>query len=277
MKIKFVIFILLMTVMALNTQRFWNPNYGQDYGVVHTPYHGLTLIAHAGGGLQQGRYSNSEQAILQSTSHGFTYIELDFSNTVNGDLVLLHDWEKRYRHYFGLKRPVLSAADYTSLEMKHGLTPIALQDLENHLMNFPKIRIVTDIKYNNVENLRKIAVFYPNIKSRFIPQIYDLKNFDLVQEMGFEDIIYTNYRAEISIDEMIAFAKTRPLFALTIPYETATPNILSRCADINLPVFVHRNKGSTPLRDLNSVSGADAIKARGIAGIYTDYLYPALE
>jgi len=53
----------------------------------------MILISHAGGGLEEGNYSNSLEALDRAYADGLRYFEVDFSWTCDGKLVLIHDWK----------------------------------------------------------------------------------------------------------------------------------------------------------------------------------------
>ena len=49
-------------------------------------------IAHAAGEIRGLAYSNSLEALDSSYGRGYRHMEMDFSWTTDGNLVLLHDW-----------------------------------------------------------------------------------------------------------------------------------------------------------------------------------------
>jgi glycerophosphoryl diester phosphodiesterase len=251
------------------------------------PYNGMTLIAHAGGGIAQGTYSNTLEALNAAEGNNFTFIELDFSNTENGDLVLIHDWNLRHFQYYSrlsflpagvkrsINRPAKSAQKFKKRRMKFGLTQMDLTDLLAWLSDKPHIRIVTDIKHENINSLRTIFERSDRAAAQFIPQIYTQEEYQSVVDIGYTDIIFTNYRARLSDTELLSFMETHTLFGLTVPLEAARPALIKGAKELGIPVFVHKFLDSTPASIVNSPEGADTLLARQIDGVYTDYLYPA--
>ena len=67
-----------------------------------SPISDITLIAHAGGGLPQGSYSNSREAFDLASSNGFVLFETDLSWTQNQELVLIHDWREKHYKFFSI-------------------------------------------------------------------------------------------------------------------------------------------------------------------------------
>jgi len=51
------------------------------------------LIAHAGGGINGLKYTNSLEAMEQSIEHGFKMVELDLLISSDGRIVAVHDWK----------------------------------------------------------------------------------------------------------------------------------------------------------------------------------------
>jgi len=257
----------------------WFSKQETDHILPHRAYSELSLIAHAGGGLQFGLYSNSLEALDQSASVGFEFIEVDFMPTVNGDLVLIHDWGKRYRQYFGVKTIASgepeSADIFKRMKMRHDLTPLSLGDLLEWMRVNPNIRIITDIKTHNVKHLKHLHSKADDLAPRFIPQIYQVSEYEAVRQIGFEDIIFTNYRAQIDNQNLINLAQSHDLFALTLPLETPHLTQVTRELSADTPVFVHKLLSKTPVETVNTPQGATRLKEQGVQGIFTDYLTPA--
>lgn len=235
------------------------------------------LIAHAGGAIDDLIYSNSLEALNLSVSNGFRYIEIDFLNTKNGDIVLLHDWKDGYMSLFtaapGAKKnapprrrkPTKTAAEFKTLVMARGLTQMDIKDLITWMSENPDVYIVTDIKANNLKNLRKIRDLSGDVQPRFIPQIHELKNYEKVRALGYEKIILTTYRNKLPAEDLGDFCRESQLFALTMPYARIENDTFERLGEINTPVFVHT---------INSREMAARFVAKGVSGVYTDFLYP---
>lgn len=147
------------------------------------------LIAHAGGGLPTAIYTNRLEAMELAAKHGFKLIELDFWRTDKG-IALGHDPDK--------------------------LSSTTFDQLLDFLRRNPDIMIVTDFKTNNVYGLQRIAELTGPLRRRFVPQLYDLKEYQPVKAMGFPPPILTAYR-KLNIT-WIFEANKIPLRAVTMPY-----------------------------------------------------------
>jgi hypothetical protein len=182
------------------------------------------LIAHAGGGLPTAIYTNRLEAMELAAKHGFRLIELDFWRTDKG-IALGHDPAK--------------------------LSPTTFDQLLDFLRRNPDISIVTDFKTDNVYGLRRIAELAGPMRNRFIPQLYDLKEYRPVREMGFPLPILTAYR-KLNITWIFEANKVE-LRAVTMPYNQ---RFLAGLSDH--PVFL--NTVNEPMAGY---------------GLYTDCLIPA--
>jgi len=248
---------------------------------IYVPVGNMTLIAHAGGGLPQGIYSNAREAFDLSVQNGFTLIEVDFSLTKNGEIVLIHDWRERYYQYFSRLTfipPILasrwprqseSAVKFSSLKMNHDLTQMTLDDLIIWLENNPNVKIVTDVKGDNVKAMTQISAKVKTkaeqYQNRFIAQIYAPDEYTQIIDLGYTDIIFTAYRSPLNDEQLTEFARTHHLFALTVPAARASKSLTSALAKIGTPVYAHT---------LNTNAQAEALKNMGVTGLYTDYLFP---
>jgi hypothetical protein len=182
------------------------------------------LIAHAGGGLPNAIYTNRLEAMELAAKHGFRLIELDFWRTDKG-IALGHDPDR--------------------------LSPTTFAQLLDFLRRNPDISIVTDFKTDNVDGLRRIAELAGPMRTRFVPQLYDLKEYGPVKAMGFPTPLLTSYR-KLNITWIFA-ANRVPLRAVTMPYNQRFLAALS-----DHPVYL--NTVNEPLPGY---------------GLYTDCLIPA--
>ncbi len=245
----------------------------------------MTLIAHAGGGIPQGKYSNSKEGFASSVRRGYRLIETDISWTKNRQLVLLHDWDRRFRHYFRphslakrlfpgfYNRPsknelllqTENAGQFMAIKMNMGLHQMDLPALLAFIRDHPDRRIVTDIKRDNIKALTKIAAMAGKLKNSFIPQIYEPDEYEPVRALGFKTIIFTAYRSRLDDRALIEFVKSHRLFALTVPARRVNADLVTTANRYNTPVFTHT---------LNTLKEAEAMASLGVRGIYTDFLVP---
>ncbi len=277
---RLLLWVLFLTALAMAIVLFMRPR------PIYVPVQGMTLIAHAGGGLPQGVYSNAREALDRSVENGFTLIELDFNWTTNGELVLIHDWGERYYQYFSLlsllppklgdlwPQQAKSAEKFSSLTMNHGLTQMTLDNLIDWLDKNPNIKIITDVKNDNIkdeknDNIKALAMIKAKAgqhQGRFIVQIYAPAEYEQISNLGYQDIIFTAYRSPLNDGELVEFARQHHLFALTVPAGRASQALAASLATKGTPLYAHT---------LNTNAQAEALKNIGVTGLYTDYLLPA--
>jgi glycerophosphoryl diester phosphodiesterase len=225
------------------------------------------LIAHAGGVVDQRVETNSLEALNESVRNGHTMIEVDLSWTADDRLVLIHDWDDAVRNLFEQTPQIMTSAEFRSSSTTCGVTQLTLDDLAGWMNRNPAVTVVTDIKARNIEALRIISANWPDLRRRFIPQIYHPETFEAVRELGFDRVIFTLYRGEFSDRLVIDFAMNRPLWAVTMTSQRAvTGSLAEQLSALGVVVFAHT---------VNDHWTADRLRQRGVYGVYTDWLSPA--
>lgn len=223
------------------------------------------MIAHAGGGYAGHNYSNSIEALNSSYQGGFRYIEMDFSWTRDGQLVCLHDWDKTFKSIFGQRvEGAVSYAEFKQLVEEHpDFRPCTLDSLAVWLSNKPDVRIITDIKYDNLKGIQLIIEKYPALKSQLIPQFYQPEEYQQLKDLGFKDLIWILYQYEGSKKSVFKLAQTMDLFALSMRARQAKSRTLQKLLKLHR-IFVYTiNKN----RSKNKL-----VEKYGVTGVYTDFL-----
>lgn len=207
---------------------------------LHTPL----MILHAGGVTPEGvTGSNSLEALEHSYENGFRLLELDFSWTCDGELVCVHDWNAFYGRILDTDSPTLAQFEAVR-DSTYGFTSLTLDHLIAWLREHPGVSIVTDIKEDCAAGAALIAQRCPDLRSRFIIQIYHPEEYDQVADLGFEHIILTVYQMSWSEKQdtaaLVRFAAEHPLEGITFPVELAdTPGYVEALLEAQVPLFVH--------------------------------------
>lgn len=276
--IAIILGLISVTVGLIWPRLQTDPPASQVYDYTPGPL-GMRLIAHAGGGLPYGIYSNSIKATELAVDNAFDLIEIDFSLTTDGQLVAIHDWEDSYRYWFdlpfidqfkvliGQPPTVPDHATFMAMSMQYGQEQADLAAIMAWLAAHPDVRIVTDVKGDNLEALTLIAETYPTLLPQIVPQIYAPEEYAPVVNLGWTDIIFTIYRSQLTPEEIATFASSVPLYALTVPYRVIINDRYATLLDLPVPVFVHT---------INTPRFATELQGIGVAGLYTDYLIPAV-
>ena len=163
-KFKFWLYLLLsilLIVMAFYTHRAWERYNPIDYWLVkygfneYVPSRSLPeshkvgmpeMIAHGGGEIDGIQYTNSREALLQSISLGYKFIEIDLKETIEGELFGAHS-VREFREFTELAD--IGHFPVTNKQVRnakiHGkYTPIFLRDIYEILKLHPDVYLVTD-------------------------------------------------------------------------------------------------------------------------------------
>jgi len=227
------------------------------------------FIAHAGGIGNHRTYTNSHEALDNSVARGHTAIEIDLSWTSDQHLVLVHDWDREFERLFDRSPGRLTLAEFRSTPSPYGLTHLILEDLERWLLDNPGILVITDIKERNIDGLRLIAEEYPEHRHRIVPQIYRPESYLEARELGYDHVVFSLYKTDLSDRQVIDFAIANPLFGVTMPVRRAMEGTLpAELAVHGVRVFAHT---------VNDYPTMDRLRTQGVYGVYTDWLSPADE
>lgn len=225
----------------------------------------LARVAHAGGGVGGKTYTNSLEA-LDYNQESFSHFEIDFSWTSDSELVCFHDWEYHFEQVFGIppEGPPSLERFISLVESRSAYQQCTLDSLTDWLKLHPHARIVTDIKERNIEGLIRIAERYPDLKERFIPQVYQPGEYFSAKYLGFDDVIWTLYRYSGSDSDILAVLNIMDLYGLTMTKSHAHRGLAQRASDARgVLSWVHTVNDVETLREFERL---------GVDNIYTDWL-----
>ncbi len=233
------------------------------------------LIAHAGGGLGHHTYSNSLDAIRASVQAGHRLIELDFHWTRDGRIVLQHDWGANWvaRSVAPTGTPADAAPaavptfdEFLRDRTARPLLPPTLDELGAFMREHAGFDVVTDAKHSNVAVLEVIARELGDLRARFIPQIMHVDEWAPVAALGYDRIMLTLYVTPMDDEQVLAFARERRPWAVTMPWRRAEGTLPRRLSEAGIAVYAHT---------INTWPTVEALAAGGVVGVYTDWLTPA--
>ncbi|WP_170923712.1 glycerophosphodiester phosphodiesterase family protein [Desulfocicer vacuolatum] len=227
-------------------------------------------VAHAGGGINNKKYTNSIDALNSNLKKKFQYFEIDFSFTADDKLVCLHDWKQSFKRSFGFERnKKLTLDEFNYLvKNKSEFQKCTACSLSEWMKMNPSAIIITDVKENNIEALKIMLEILPNAKTRIIPQVYNPENFEKIKGLGFEKMIWTLYRYRGSNDEVLNWVENFATpFAVTMPKSRAESTLPKELKKRQIPSYVHT---------VNTTQEKEKyINKFGISEIYTDFLPPS--
>ena len=232
------------------------------------------FIAHAGGRYAGINMSNTMQAMESSYNRGVRLIEIDFDWTTDGKIVQLHDWASFRKlttdSYSYDESLYMNYEKFKTRNMIYKMKQMSIDETLDFLRTHKDAYIVTDVKQDNMKDANKVFLASFNedgqdVKDRIIPQIYNTDEYKVVKDFGYKNIIYTLYRTEQSIYNVLEFAKLNDLYAITMDnytrINTKLPKILM---ENGIRVYTHTE---------NNKSRAKSFFINGKAyGIYSDII-----
>ena len=183
-------------------------------------------IVHAGGALttqsgDQVNYTNSLDALQNMYDAGNRFCEIDIRETSDGVLICAHGDEMRLANGSDLPANSNSAA-FLSERLFGEFQPMTVEMLAAFMHEHPDLTVITDAQGDNLKICQILSEFWPELRDRFIIQIYHESEYDPIRELGFRNLIYTLYRAddeERNLWEIAHFAEMHELVGITIQKE----------------------------------------------------------
>ena len=232
----------------------------------------MTAVIHAAGRLRgtdsggtERDYdgSNSREGLEQCAAAGARAVELDFNFTSDGQLACIHDWYPQYAEEIETGVPP-TLEEFLSYRIYGNFTSMWIGDVADWLRENPGVYVVTDIKDDNIAGCRAVAEYCPELKNRFIVQIYRAQEYEPVRELGFDYVVYTLYALDWNTKTdwraLGEFAKSHPLVGFTFSYELCSvEGYVEGMLSTGVPLYVHTVN-----------EGEETYFAMGFSGIYTD-------
>lgn len=206
-----------------------------------------TFIAHALGGIEGHKYTNSVEALEQRLAQGVRFLEVDLSFTADGDLVCFHT---KHERHLGIKTPVteLSTAEFLSHRYDGKFTLMDLETLLQRLASMPDTYLITDCKHDfkgcMEEVLDTAESVDPQLVGRIIPQFYTVDQWLDLERMEdihgpFATVILTLYRTEIDDDTVLEVASRRSVPVITMSRKRFSATLVNRLAAEGIDSLIH--------------------------------------
>ena len=231
-------------------------------------YQDAPLIYHAGGGIDGLTYSNSREALEHTLAQGSRYVEMDFLFTSDNHLVCAHDW-----HDISDSRLAMTAAEFKDLKIYGKYTSMTASELVEFMTAYEDLYIVIDTKEDDmvsvVLELVRLAGEDPTLCSRFIIQLYDSGIRQQLQEhyeFTNSNFLFTAYKFGTENPAQImklCYQENVPV--ITVGYGNWNKEIIQKFRDKGFLIYEHT---------VNRPDEAMEALARGIRGLYTDFLSP---
>ena len=196
---------------------------------------------------------------------GNRFCEIDIRETSDGVLICAHGDEAHLANGSELPADALSG-DFLSERLFGEFTPMTVEMLAAFMHEHPDLTVITDAQGDNLRISRKLAEALPDLKDRFIIQIYHESEYNPVREYGFQNLIYTLYRAadeERNLWEVAHFAEKHELVGITIQKEQfySAKNRIAM-AHCGLPFMFHTVDDAAEIEAM--------LRKPYVAAVYTD-------
>ncbi len=225
------------------------------------------VIAHGGGAYKGFETTNSVEALNHAVKNGYKMIELDMELSSDHKIIMLHDWDRTARNYYGTSfQKKITQNKFLKLSVYGTFEVLTFEKLASILEKNQDVRIISDTKGDNLKLLTVISENFPNLVKRIIPQIYDYDQYSKVKELGYSDIIITLYALpDLDLNQLLSFVKNHDIYAVTIPDYLAERGICRQVSDEGIKVYVH---------PVSSFEDAQYFMEQGAYGVYSGTLLP---
>ncbi len=239
---------------------------------------GERYIIHAAGYVTdpEGRklsYTNSMEALQNCYDLGNRVVEIDLMSTSDDEIVCAHDNEdediKQWAYEVddaGWMNNPPTKETFLAAKFAGTLTTMSLDDLAGFMKEHADLYVVTDVKDDNRDVCEAVRERYPELVNNFIIQIYHEDEYDRIRKYGFNNMIYTLYRAtdeELEKDELIRFVRDSNLTGITFwaEYPDQYSETFEALKELGIPLFVHTINDKEDMKKYIDI---------GVSGIYTD-------
>jgi glycerophosphoryl diester phosphodiesterase len=231
------------------------------------------IIAHAGGGVQGLKYTNSLEALEENYAKGFRWFEMDAILTSDNQLVMLHDWGSAISGIFNQPEGKRTLKEFNEFTMIKGLTQMDFSKIAIWFENHPDSYLVLDNKSDLATTLNIINSEFSHIKPQLIITINRFRELAIAKKSGFDNIFFSLYVSDYGLTysdiHVIEFAKKAPIMAVCLPEYRAKSDLTNKLSDQNNIVFAFT---------IDDTGIAKELFNNGINGIFSNFIdYTILE
>lgn len=213
------------------------------------------LIAHALGGINGHRYTNSLEAFQYNYDKGYRVFEVDFTLTSDEKLVARHGWSDKTNKLIKqdliiYDRGSANYDDFMQTPLSGFYTPIDVDDVIALMRKYEDVFFIIDITKSSrdlVDKKYKLIIeaanHNPQVLDRIIPQVYhEWMLDDLMALYDFKSMIYTVYKIpnkEYSEAEIIQFLKRAGINLLVVHKKRANQQFLKELNKNRIKAYIH--------------------------------------
>ena len=194
--IKTLIFFLIITfsiTIYLKIFKTFEANYDSDL-LKKLKQKNYRFIAHAGGGIDDLKYTNSLEAVNKSIKDNFKLIELDIRETLDNVFVGVHEWKEfkkitntKKKDENELNNKALLLNEFKKKKIYKKYTPLDIISINDIFRKNNELILLTD-KTNNFSKLNSDLNFD---KKRIMVEVFGKKNYFKSISEGIINPIYS--------------------------------------------------------------------------------------
>ncbi|OEF87920.1 glycerophosphodiester phosphodiesterase family protein [Vibrio splendidus] len=224
-----------------------------------------SLIAHAGGGIDGFKYTNSLEAVEKSIESGFKMIELDLLVSSDGKIVAVHDWNSFHMMTNSNKNGPIASEEFELKTINDNYHTLNISEAIE-ILSENEVVLVTD-------KIKNLALLSKNIidKDKSIIEVFSIDKYNEAIELGFNNVALNIDLNTPFILEWIDLNKIR---AVTYRGD----NLGSLGSEYKKAIELSNMGVSSMIYSTNDLD-LDGIKASGIGNfaLYVDFVLPSDE
>lgn len=223
------------------------------------------LIAHAGGGINGLKYTNSLEAMEQSIEHGFKMIELDLLISSDGRIVAVHDWKSFHEMTNSNNTGSISYKEFESKVIYDKYKTLNISTAID-VLDENDVVLVTD-KIKNLALLSKYIID----KDKSIIEVFSIDKYNEAIDLGFNNVALN---IDLNTPFILEWIDLNKIKAVTYRGD----NLGSLGSEYKKAIELSNMGVSSMIYSTNDLD-LDGIKASGIGNfaLYVDFVLPSDE
>ncbi|MEZ9857533.1 glycerophosphodiester phosphodiesterase family protein [Vibrio splendidus] len=223
------------------------------------------LIAHAGGGINGLKYTNSLEAMEQSIEHGFKMVELDLLISSDGRIVAVHDWKTFHEMTNSNNTGSISSKEFESKIIYDKYKTLNISTAIDILYKNDVV-LVTD-KIKNLVLLSKYIID----KDKSIIEVFSIDKYNEAIDLGFNNVALN---IDLNTPFILDWIDLNKIKAVTYRGD----NLGSLGSEYKKAIELSNMGVSSMIYSTNDLD-LDGVKASGIGNfaLYVDFVLPSDE
>ncbi|PTP98009.1 glycerophosphodiester phosphodiesterase family protein [Vibrio splendidus] len=223
------------------------------------------LIAHAGGGINGLKYTNSLEAMEQSIEHGFKMVELDLLISSDGRIVAVHDWKTFHEMTNSNNTGSISSKEFESKIIYDKYKTLNISTAID-ILDKNDVVLVTD-KIKNLVLLSKYIID----KDKSIIEVFSIDKYNEAIDLGFNNVALN---IDLNTPFILDWIDLNKIKAVTYRGD----NLGSLGSEYKKAIELSNMGVSSMIYSTNDLD-LDGIKASGIGNfaLYVDFVLPSDE